>query len=107
MENKRRRKVMKLMGGILHPVFQGGCSCYNTYNILHQSLSRTMDVPVGVPAHPAKEKPPINVVGDVGRYDRRCSVIRCCRRSSQGVWGLQNLRSGDTRPALFRRTAAN
>ncbi|VVD04554.1 unnamed protein product [Leptidea sinapis] len=82
MENKRRRKVMKLMGGILHPVFQ-------------------------VPAHPAKEKPPINVVGDVGRYDRRCSVIRCCRRSSQGVWGLQNLRSGDTRPALFRRTAAN
>nr|CAD7258764.1 unnamed protein product [Timema shepardi] len=28
--------------------------------------SRTMDVGVGVPAHPAKEKPPINVVGDVG-----------------------------------------
>lgn len=28
--------------------------------------SRTMDVSVGVPAHPAKEKPPINVVGDVG-----------------------------------------
>lgn len=25
-----------------------------------------MDVSVGVPAHPAKEKPPINVVGDVG-----------------------------------------
>lgn len=24
------------------------------------------DVSVGVPAHPAKEKPPINVVGDVG-----------------------------------------
>lgn len=29
-------------------------------------LSRTMDVGVGVPQHPAKEKPPINVVGDVG-----------------------------------------
>lgn len=28
--------------------------------------SRTMDVSVGVPVHPAKEKPPINVVGDVG-----------------------------------------
>lgn len=29
--------------------------------------SRTMDiVGVGVPQHPAKEKPPINVVGDVG-----------------------------------------
>lgn len=28
--------------------------------------SRTMDAGVGVPAHPAKEKPPINVVGDVG-----------------------------------------
>nr|CAD7260380.1 unnamed protein product [Timema shepardi] len=28
--------------------------------------SHTMDVDVGVPAHPAKEKPPINVVGDVG-----------------------------------------
>ncbi|RZF37882.1 hypothetical protein LSTR_LSTR009982 [Laodelphax striatellus] len=28
--------------------------------------SRTMDVSVGVPQHPAKEKPPINVVGDVG-----------------------------------------
>ncbi|KAL4718080.1 hypothetical protein ACJJTC_018226 [Scirpophaga incertulas] len=27
--------------------------------------SRTMDVTVGVPAHPAKEKPPINIVGDV------------------------------------------
>lgn len=25
-----------------------------------------MDVSVGVPIHPAKEKPPINVVGDVG-----------------------------------------
>jgi hypothetical protein len=25
-----------------------------------------MDVSVGVPVHPAKEKPPINVVGDVG-----------------------------------------
>lgn len=25
-----------------------------------------MDVSVGVPCHPAKEKPPINVVGDVG-----------------------------------------
>lgn len=30
------------------------------------SRSRTMDVSVGVPYHPAKEKPPINVVGDVG-----------------------------------------
>lgn len=30
------------------------------------SRSRTMDVSVGVPQHPAKEKPPINVVGDVG-----------------------------------------
>lgn len=30
------------------------------------SRSRTMDVSVGVPCHPAKEKPPINVVGDVG-----------------------------------------
>ncbi|KAL5239959.1 hypothetical protein ACI65C_007369 [Semiaphis heraclei] len=30
------------------------------------SRSRTMDVGVGVPQHPAKEKPPINVVGDVG-----------------------------------------
>lgn len=30
------------------------------------SLSlRTMEVGVGVPIHPAKEKPPINVVGDV------------------------------------------
>lgn len=29
-------------------------------------LSRTMGVGVGVPQHPAKEKPPINVVGDVG-----------------------------------------
>uniref|UniRef100_A0AAG5DWW8 Ribose-phosphate pyrophosphokinase N-terminal domain-containing protein n=2 Tax=Anopheles TaxID=44482 RepID=A0AAG5DWW8_ANOAO len=28
--------------------------------------SRTMDVSGGVPIHPAKEKPPINVVGDVG-----------------------------------------
>lgn len=28
--------------------------------------SRTMEVGVGVPVHPAKEKPPINVVGDVG-----------------------------------------
>ena len=28
--------------------------------------SRTMGVGVGVPQHPAKEKPPINVVGDVG-----------------------------------------
>ncbi|KAF5293619.1 hypothetical protein FQA39_LY03104 [Lamprigera yunnana] len=28
--------------------------------------SRTMDAGVGVPVHPAKEKPPINVVGDVG-----------------------------------------
>lgn len=28
--------------------------------------SRTMEVGVGVPMHPAKEKPPINVVGDVG-----------------------------------------
>lgn len=28
--------------------------------------ARTMDVSVGVPIHPAKEKPPINVVGDVG-----------------------------------------
>lgn len=28
--------------------------------------SRTMDAGVGVPAHPAKEKPPINIVGDVG-----------------------------------------
>lgn len=28
--------------------------------------SRTMDVGVGVPLHPAKEKPPISVVGDVG-----------------------------------------
>nr|CAD7568659.1 unnamed protein product [Timema californicum] len=28
--------------------------------------SRTMDVGVGVPVHPAKEKPPINVVGDIG-----------------------------------------
>lgn len=28
--------------------------------------SRTMDAGVGVPIHPAKEKPPINVVGDVG-----------------------------------------
>lgn len=27
--------------------------------------SRTMEVGVGVPSHPAKEKPPINVVGDV------------------------------------------
>lgn len=25
-----------------------------------------MDVAGGVPVHPAKEKPPINVVGDVG-----------------------------------------
>lgn len=32
----------------------------------HSSRSRTMDVSVGVPVHPAKEKPPINVVGDVG-----------------------------------------
>jgi hypothetical protein len=30
------------------------------------SRSRTMDASVGVPVHPAKEKPPINVVGDVG-----------------------------------------
>lgn len=28
--------------------------------------SRTMDVPDSVPIHPAKEKPPMNVVGDVG-----------------------------------------
>lgn len=28
--------------------------------------SRTMDAGVGVPIHIAKEKPPINVVGDVG-----------------------------------------
>lgn len=28
--------------------------------------SRTMDAGVGVPVHIAKEKPPINVVGDVG-----------------------------------------
>lgn len=30
------------------------------------SSSRMMDVEVGVPQHPAKEKPIINVVGDVG-----------------------------------------
>jgi phosphoribosylpyrophosphate synthetase len=30
------------------------------------SSLRTMQVGVGVPVHPAKEKPPINVVGDVG-----------------------------------------
>jgi len=28
--------------------------------------ARTMEVGVGVPLHPAKEKPPISVVGDVG-----------------------------------------
>ncbi|XP_026481842.1 phosphoribosyl pyrophosphate synthase-associated protein 2-like isoform X1 [Ctenocephalides felis] len=33
---------------------------------ISQSRSRTMDVSGGVPVHPAKEKPPINVVGDVG-----------------------------------------
>ncbi|KOB78060.1 Ribose-phosphate pyrophosphokinase 1,2 [Operophtera brumata] len=31
--------------------------------------SRTMDVSVGVPVHPAKEKPPINVVGDDDMID--------------------------------------
>lgn len=30
--------------------------------------SRTMEVGVGVPVHPAKEKPPINVVGDVSGH---------------------------------------
>lgn len=30
------------------------------------SSLRTMQVGVGVPVHPAKEKPPISVVGDVG-----------------------------------------
>ncbi|XP_011313707.1 phosphoribosyl pyrophosphate synthase-associated protein 2 [Fopius arisanus] len=30
--------------------------------------SRTMEVGVGVPSHPAKEKPPINVVGDVSGH---------------------------------------
>lgn len=29
------------------------------------SLSRTMEMGGGVPQHPAKEKPPINIVGDV------------------------------------------
>lgn len=36
------------------------CLCFSV------DRSRTMDVSVGVPVHPAKEKPPINVVGDVG-----------------------------------------
>jgi len=48
--------------------------------------SRTMDVPDSVPIHPAKEKPPMNVVGDVGgriaimvvsnlRYKKRIGTI--------------------------------
>lgn len=48
--------------------------------------SRTMDVSNGVPVHPAKEKPPINVVGDVGGriaimvvshfcYERKVTVL--------------------------------
>lgn len=38
--------------------------------------SRTMEVGVGVPMHPAKEKPPINVVGDVGG---RIAIMVVCK----------------------------
>lgn len=38
--------------------------------------SRTMDAGVGVPVHIAKEKPPINVVGDVGGRIA-IMVVRC------------------------------
>lgn len=41
------------------------------------SRSRTMDVSVGVPIHPAKEKPPINVVGDVGGRIAIMVVSKC------------------------------
>lgn len=44
--------------------------------------SRTMDVGVGVPQHPAKEKPPINVVGDVGGRIAIMVVRRCLVNSS-------------------------
>jgi hypothetical protein len=36
-----------------------------------------MDVSVGVPIHPAKEKPPINVVGDVGGRIAIMVVSKC------------------------------
>lgn len=45
-------------------VFVGLLNQY--FCVWFSSRSRTMDVSVGVPVHPAKEKPPINVVGDVG-----------------------------------------
>lgn len=41
--------------------------------------SRTMEVGVGVPVHPAKEKPPINVVGDVSGH----IAIMVVRKSSK------------------------
>lgn len=43
------------------------------------SRSRTMDVGVGVPQHPAKEKPPINVVGDVGG---RIAIMVVCKNAN-------------------------
>ena len=42
--------------------------------------SRIMDVGVGVPALAAKEKPPINVVGDVGG---RIAIMVVCRRKKK------------------------
>lgn len=48
--------------------------------IPHCSRSRTMDVAGGVPVHPAKEKPPINVVGDVG--GRIAIIVVCLFRSA-------------------------
>lgn len=48
------------------------------------SRSRTMDVSVGVPIHYAKEKPPINVVGDVG--GRIAIMVVCMRRLIPFVW---------------------
>lgn len=40
-----------------------------------------MDVSVGVPVHPAKEKPPINVVGDVG--GRIAIMVVCIYSTSE------------------------
>lgn len=51
--------------------------------------SRTMDVSGGVPVHPAKEKPPINVVGDVGG---RIAIMVVCRHAFNAIkWLMKRI----------------
>lgn len=47
-----------------------------------------MDVSVGVPVHPAKEKPPINVVGDVG--GRIAIMVVGCHWFELSEWKKSN-----------------